>query len=77
MTPDSIVIVSASIGAGHDGAARELGRRLTADGFAMTRHDFLDLLTPGSGTALRGTYARQLRYAPRSWGRLLTAAPGA
>jgi UDP-N-acetylglucosamine:LPS N-acetylglucosamine transferase len=74
MNPDKIVVVSASIGAGHDGAARELGRRLTAEGFAVTHHDFLDLLTPGLGTALRGTYARQLRYAPASWGRLLHAA---
>lgn len=74
MSPDKIVVVSASIGAGHDGAARELGRRLTADGFAVTHHDFLDLLTPGLGTALRGTYARQLRHVPGSWGRLLNAA---
>jgi UDP-N-acetylglucosamine:LPS N-acetylglucosamine transferase len=74
MNSDTIVVVSASIGAGHDGAARELGRRLTANGFAVTHHDFLDLLRPGLGSALRGTYARQLRYAPGSWGRLLHAA---
>jgi UDP-N-acetylglucosamine:LPS N-acetylglucosamine transferase len=74
MNSDTIVVVSASIGAGHDGAARELGRRLTADGFAVTHHDFLDLLTPHLGTTIRGTYARQLRYAPASWGRLLNAA---
>src|SRR4051812_37088261 len=70
----AIVVVSASIGAGHDGAARELGRRLTADGFTVTHHDFLDMLTAGLGTALRGIYARQLRYAPASWGWLLRTA---
>ncbi|GAA0545938.1 hypothetical protein GCM10010172_29450 [Paractinoplanes ferrugineus] len=43
MNSDKIVVVSASVGAGHDGVARELGRRFTADGFTVTHHDFLDL----------------------------------
>ena len=73
---NNIVVVSASIGAGHDGAARELGRRLTADGFAVTHHDFLDMLPADLGTVLRGTYARQLRYAPASWGWLLRLVAG-
>jgi UDP-N-acetylglucosamine:LPS N-acetylglucosamine transferase len=72
----SIVVISASIGAGHDGAAAELGRRLTTLGFPVVRHDFLDLLPSGLGDVLRGTYARQLRTLPASWGWLLRAVAG-
>jgi hypothetical protein len=72
----TIVVISASIGAGHDGAARELTRRLLAAGFDVDRHDFLDLLPAGWGDTLRSTYAGQLRYAPASWGWLLQAAAG-
>lgn len=68
-----IVVVSASIGAGHDGAAAELARRLRAAGFGVNRYDFLDLLPPGTGRTLRQTYATQLRVAPRSWDWLLSA----
>jgi processive 1,2-diacylglycerol beta-glucosyltransferase len=68
-----VVIISASIGAGHDGAAREIARRLTLGGIPVVRHDFLDLLPPGLGRALRATYARQLVVAPGTWGRLLHA----
>ncbi|WP_412543395.1 glycosyltransferase [Longispora sp. K20-0274] len=66
-----IVVVSASIGAGHDGAAHELGRRLLAAGFAVEHHDFVDLLPLGRLT--RASYARQLQLAPGTWGWLLTA----
>jgi UDP-N-acetylglucosamine:LPS N-acetylglucosamine transferase len=69
-------MISASIGAGHDGAARELTRRLTAGGLTVRRHDFLDLLPPGLGDALRTVYAQQLRHAPATWGWLLQAAAG-
>jgi hypothetical protein len=72
----TVVMISASIGAGHDGAARELARRLTAAGFRVDRHDFLDMLPAGWGDAIRGTYAWQLRHAPASWGWLLRAAAG-
>jgi UDP-N-acetylglucosamine:LPS N-acetylglucosamine transferase len=68
-----IVVVSASVGAGHDGAARELARRLAEQGFAVDRHDFLDLLPGPLGRGLRNAYALQLRVAPDSWGWLLTA----
>jgi hypothetical protein len=68
-----ITIVSASVGAGHDGAAAELARRLRERGFCVDRHDFLDLLPASLGRLLRQTYALQLRAAPESWGRLFTA----
>jgi UDP-N-acetylglucosamine:LPS N-acetylglucosamine transferase len=72
------VVISASIGAGHDGAAREITRRLTRSGIPVVRHDFLDLLPRGLGRVLRAAYARQLLVAPGTWGRLLHAveAPG-
>jgi UDP-N-acetylglucosamine:LPS N-acetylglucosamine transferase len=69
-----IVVLSASVGAGHDGAAAEITRRLRASGFAVRRADFLDLLPAGWGRALKLTYARQLEFAPASWGHLLEAA---
>jgi UDP-N-acetylglucosamine:LPS N-acetylglucosamine transferase len=66
-----ITIVSASVGAGHDGAARELARRLTGRGFEVTVLDFLDLLPGRLGPMLRHTYATELAVAPASWGWLL------
>ncbi|MER5637312.1 glycosyltransferase [Kitasatospora sp. NPDC002227] len=68
-----ITVVSASVGAGHDGAAAELARRLTDLGYGVDRHDFLDLLPPGIGRLLRGSYAFELRVAPWAWGGLLKA----
>jgi UDP-N-acetylglucosamine:LPS N-acetylglucosamine transferase len=72
----TVTIVSASVGAGHDGAAAELARRLVAAGFGVRRHDFLDMLPEGWGGAARGAYERQLRHAPASWGWLLRATAG-
>ncbi|MFI9272874.1 glycosyltransferase [Kitasatospora sp. NPDC052896] len=69
--PRRITVVSASVGAGHDGAARELVRRLRAAGFEAECHDFLDLLPRGWGRLLRGSYALELRVAPWAWGWLL------
>jgi len=68
-----VTIVSASVGAGHDGAANELARRLREAGFSIGLHDFLDLLPASLGRMLRQTYALQLRAAPESWERLFTA----
>jgi hypothetical protein len=39
-----VVVVSASIGAGHDGAAAEITRRLCMAGVPVRRVDYLDLL---------------------------------
>lgn len=74
--PGPVVVFSAGIGAGHDGVARELARRMHALGFQLVRHDFLDMLPAGLGHALRDTYARQLRTVPQSWGWLLRATAG-
>jgi UDP-N-acetylglucosamine:LPS N-acetylglucosamine transferase len=67
------VIISASVGSGHDGAAAELDRRLSALGATVARHDFIDLMPRRTGVLLRSIYRRQLEIAPRSWGWLLAA----
>ncbi|BFU47796.1 galactosyldiacylglycerol synthase [Krasilnikovia sp. MM14-A1004] len=68
--------MSASIGAGHDGAADVISQGLQTLGFAIDRWDFLDLLPPHWGTRLRDSYASQLRYVPVTWGWLLRAVAG-
>ena len=68
-----VVIVSASVGAGHDGAARELARRLTEHGHSVDIHDYLDMLPGTLGRALGATYLRQLQAVPRTWDMLLKA----
>ena len=65
------LIVSASVGAGHDGAAAEIGAALRRAGYATARLDFLDLMPGRTGQWLRASYAAQLRLFPRSWGPLL------
>ncbi|WP_426502889.1 MGDG synthase family glycosyltransferase [Dactylosporangium sp. McL0621] len=69
-----VAIISGSFGAGHDGAAAELTRRLRAQGHPVQRHDFVDLLPRRTGVLLRSIYRRQLALAPRTWGWLLTLA---
>jgi UDP-N-acetylglucosamine:LPS N-acetylglucosamine transferase len=68
-----IVIISASVGAGHDGAADELARRLEGDGFSVDRHDFLDLLPAGLGRLLSGSYHSLLNWAPTGYQRIYAA----
>jgi processive 1,2-diacylglycerol beta-glucosyltransferase len=67
------VIISASIGSGHDAAAGELADRLLDAGFDVDRIDFLDLLPWRLGAGLRALYRRQLALAPASWQWLLAA----
>ncbi|MGH3437745.1 MAG: glycosyltransferase [Sciscionella sp.] len=68
-----IVLISASVGAGHDGVARQLATGLAAAGHQVDCYDFLALLPRRLGTRLRAAYRRQLAAAPRSWGWLLRA----
>ncbi|MGQ5639627.1 MULTISPECIES: glycosyltransferase [unclassified Streptomyces] len=65
-----IAIISASVGAGHDGAAAELARRLDADGFTVDRHDLLDLLPARLGRAVQEGYHRMLVRAPWAYQRI-------
>jgi UDP-N-acetylglucosamine:LPS N-acetylglucosamine transferase len=62
-----VLIVSASMGAGHDGVSGELRRRLTGAGAAVDAVDFLDLFPAHLGPGLRRMYWLQLRYAPWSY----------
>ncbi|MFD7875172.1 glycosyltransferase [Streptomyces sp. NPDC059766] len=62
--PDRIAIVSASVGAGHDGAATELQRRLTAEGIVVDRHDLLDLMPAHLGRTARDAYRLMVDRAP-------------
>jgi processive 1,2-diacylglycerol beta-glucosyltransferase len=58
------LIVSASMGAGHDGAAYELQRRLEAGGHDARVVDLLDAPPFRLGGFFRFAYVMQLRYAP-------------
>lgn len=58
------LIVSASMGGGHDGAARELQSRLRAEGNEATMVDFLDAMPAGAGTFVRLSYKWELRWTP-------------
>ncbi|MFI5047138.1 MAG: glycosyltransferase [Acidimicrobiia bacterium] len=63
----SILVVSASMGAGHDGAAQELRSRLVAEGHRVDVIDFLDAVAFHIGPVLRWFYQVQLRLAPWSY----------
>ena len=62
-----LLVVSASMGAGHDGAARELARRLERRGHEAVVVDFLDAMPLRIGPVLRVIYGWQLRTAPWSY----------
>jgi UDP-N-acetylglucosamine:LPS N-acetylglucosamine transferase len=55
------------MGAGHDGAAQELRRRLAASGHRVEVVDFLDAVAFHIGPVLRWFYQVQLRMAPWSY----------
>ncbi|MFC7648638.1 hypothetical protein ACFQX6_55475 [Streptosporangium lutulentum] len=59
-----MLILSASMGAGHDVIATELVRRLAAEGVEAEVVDILDLLPLRLGVALRGWYGWMVRSAP-------------
>ncbi|MEU1529152.1 glycosyltransferase [Streptomyces fagopyri] len=61
---ERVAVVSASIGAGHDGAAAELARRLTASGLVVDRIDLLDVLPARLGRLVRDGYHHMLVRAP-------------
>ena len=71
MTLRRILVVSASVAGGHDGAAREIARRLRESGHTVHLVDALDLLPFRIGHRISRLYRNQLTMAPRSWGWLL------
>lgn len=62
--PPRVLIVSGSVGAGHDGAARELADRLTATGVLVTVRDLLHGLPGPVARALREGYSACVGRAP-------------
>ena len=52
-----VVIISATVGQGHEGAARELAARLTRRGVEVQVHDYLDALPAYARRVLRDLYA--------------------
>ncbi|SEE96534.1 UDP-N-acetylglucosamine:LPS N-acetylglucosamine transferase [Streptomyces sp. 3213] len=70
---ERIVIVSASVGAGHDGAAAELERRLVAAGLAVDRLDLLDVLPARLGRLVRDGYHRMLVRTPWLYQRIYSS----
>jgi UDP-N-acetylglucosamine:LPS N-acetylglucosamine transferase len=62
--PGRIQVLSASIGAGHDGAARELADRLAQRGFQVDHADLLTVFPRWIGTAIRGSYRGMLLRQP-------------
>lgn len=68
-----VVIITAGVGAGHDGAAAQLALRLADQGFTVERHDLLDLLPLRLGAAVAWTYHRMLTWAPWAYQRLFAS----
>ena len=64
---DRVLIVSASMGAGHDGAAKELAKRLEKRGISADVVDYLASLPVGTGWFVRWFYGKQLSVAPKSY----------
>jgi processive 1,2-diacylglycerol beta-glucosyltransferase len=63
-TSGRVVIVGASVGQGHDGAATELARRLATVGMDVAVHDYLDAHPAAARHALRDLYAPTVQYLP-------------
>ncbi|MFI0504388.1 galactosyldiacylglycerol synthase [Streptomyces albogriseolus] len=59
-----VLVLSASMGAGHDAVARELVRRARAQGHEAHTADLMRLLPYGTGPGLRAFYRTSVRHAP-------------
>ncbi|RBY82529.1 hypothetical protein DQ238_04395 [Geodermatophilus sp. TF02-6] len=62
-----VLVVSGSVGAGHDGAARELADRLGRAGAVACVRDLLDALPRPVARLLRDGYAGTVGYAPAAF----------
>ncbi|MFI1966502.1 galactosyldiacylglycerol synthase [Streptomyces pathocidini] len=80
MEQQRFVVLSASMGAGHDAVAAELARRLRSAGHVVLVRDVLTLLPPGAGPALRSFYRASVRHVPQLYAGIystfLSPAPG-
>jgi monogalactosyldiacylglycerol (MGDG) synthase len=59
-----VLVISGSVGAGHDGAAAELIERLRGHGVSAERRDFLDAVPWFARFVLREGYTLSIGYAP-------------
>jgi UDP-N-acetylglucosamine:LPS N-acetylglucosamine transferase len=66
--PHRFLMLSASMGAGHDAVAHELARRLRDRGHDATVRDVLTLLPAGVGRAVRTGYRATVRHVPGLYG---------
>jgi UDP-N-acetylglucosamine:LPS N-acetylglucosamine transferase len=62
---DRVLVISGSVGAGHDGAADELINRLRGLGVRAERRDYLDAVPWFSRLVLREGYGLSVGYAPK------------
>jgi UDP-N-acetylglucosamine:LPS N-acetylglucosamine transferase len=62
--PRCFLVLSASMGSGHDTVAVELTRRLEGAGHQVINADVLDLLPAGLGTGLRTAYRTVIDHVP-------------
>lgn len=67
-----VLVLSASIGQGHDGAARELVRRLDRRGVDAHLLDWTHLLPRWGRQTLRDLYAPSVHHAPKVFDRIFT-----
>jgi processive 1,2-diacylglycerol beta-glucosyltransferase len=70
--PARVLVISGSVGAGHDGAADELISRLSRLGVAADRRDYLDALPRIFRYVLRDGYRLSIGYAPAFFDWLFT-----
>jgi UDP-N-acetylglucosamine:LPS N-acetylglucosamine transferase len=62
-----VLVISGSVGAGHDGAARELAARLRTAGLAVEVRDFLDALPAAVAVFLREGYTTSVDHVPAAF----------
>jgi len=67
-----VLVVSGSVGAGHDGAARELAARLTTAGALVEVRDYLDAVPRWLGYLLGDGYLSAVERSPRTFDLLYT-----
>lgn len=63
--PPRVLVVSATVGQGHEGAARELARRLEQRGIPTTVRDYLDALPALGRFVVRDGYRPAVQHTPR------------
>jgi processive 1,2-diacylglycerol beta-glucosyltransferase len=73
-TPGRVLVISGSVGAGHDGAARELADRLRRAGTDVDVRDFLDAVPPWVAWLLREGYLATSRRCPSAFEAMFRAA---